>query len=552
MVKPLFLIVDDDPTSLNTLQQDLKQHYGGDYEIRCADSSDEAARLLNQWHDEGRDVALLLCDQTIGDQVGTDMIRQARQLFPDLKTILLTTYTDTDAAIEAMNSAGLDYYVMKPWTPPDEKLYPAMDSLLHLKSSAAPESENIRVIGHRWSPEAHQIKDFLARNQIAYEWLDVETMPPARKLVQELEIEPGQLPVVLFADGSRLVRPDNRELAEKVGLQTQAEQQFYDLIIIGAGPAGLAAGVYAASEGLRTVMIEREAPGGQAGTSSRIENYLGFPVGLSGAELTQRAVSQAKRFGVEILAPQEAVGIKRNGRYRIVHLADGSTISSYAVLLALGVTYRKLEATGVERLLGSGVYYGAAMTEAPACHDQDVFVVGAGNSAGQAALYFSRYARQVGILVRGESLDESMSRYLIDQIKATKNIFMRFQTEIVEVHGDDHLEAVTVRNEQTGETDTCPAAALFILIGAVPHTDWLKNMVELDNQGYILTGSDLRSDGSSTHNWPLKRDPYLLESSVPGIFAAGDARAYSVKRVASAVGEGAMAVQFIHRYLAEL
>ncbi|MBI5670825.1 MAG: FAD-dependent oxidoreductase [Chloroflexi bacterium] len=551
MAKPLFLIVDDDPTSLNTLQQDLKQHYGGDYEIRCADSSKEAVKLLNQWHDEGRDVALLLCDQTIGDQVGTDMVRQAKQLFPDLKTILLTTYTDTDAAIEAMNSAGLDYYVMKPWQPPDEKLYPAIDSLLHLKSSAAPESENIRVIGHRWSPEAHQIKDFLARNQVAYEWLDVETMQLARDLMKELGLKRTELPVVLFADGSHLVCPDNLQLAEKVGLQTQAEQPFYDLVIVGAGPSGLAAAVYAASEGLRTVMIEREAPGGQAGTSSRIENYLGFPVGLSGAELTQRAVAQAKRFGVEILAPQEAVKIERKRRSRSVYLADGSIISGYTLLLALGVTYRRLEAPGIERLLGSGVYYGAAMTEAPACHDQNVFVVGAGNSAGQAALYFSRYARQVVMLVRGESLDESMSQYLIDQIGATKNITVRYQTEIVEAHGEEHLDAITVRNTETSETERCPAAALFILIGAVPHTDWLRGTVELDEQGFILTGSDLVEEGERPDGWRLEREPYLLETSIPGVFAAGDVRAHSVKRVASAVGEGAMAVQFIHRYLAE-
>lgn len=551
MAKPLFLIIDDDPTSLKTLQHDLKQHYSDDYEIRCADSSDEAVRLLKQWHDEGREVALLLCDQTIGDEVGTDMVRQGKQLFPDLKTILLTTYSDTDTAIEAMNSSGLDYYVMKPWTPPDEKLYPAIDSLLNLKPNSTPESENIRVVGHRWSPDAHQIKDFLARNQIAYEWLDVETMRHARELVRELGIERTELPVVIFPDGARLVRPDNRALAEKVGLQTQAEQPFYDLIIVGAGPSGLAAAVYAASEGLRTVMIEREAPGGQAGTSSRIENYLGFPVGLSGAELAQRAVAQAKRFGVEILAPQEAVKIERKGRSRSVHLADGSTISGYTLLLALGVTYRRLEAPGIDRLLGSGVYYGAAMTEAPACHDQHVFVVGAGNSAGQSALYFSRYARQVAVLVRGESLDESMSQYLIDQIGATKNITVRYQTEVVEAHGDDHLAAVTVRNNETGETERCPAAALFILIGAVPHTDWLQRTVELDKHGFILTGSDLVYNGERPEGWRLEREPYMLETSVPGVFAAGDVRAHSVKRVASAVGEGAMVVQFIHRYLAE-
>lgn len=551
MAKSLLLIVDDDPTSLNTLQQDLKQHYSDDYEIRCADTSDEAVRLLNQWHDEGRDVALLLCDQTIGDQVGTEMVRQAKQFFPDLKTILLTTYTDTDAAIEAMNSAGLDYYVMKPWTPPDDKLYPAINSLLHLKSNAAPESENIRVIGHRWSPEAHQIKDFLARNQIAYEWLDVETMRHARQVVKELGIERKLLPVVVLPDGEQLACPGTRELAEKVGLQTQAEKAFYDLIIVGAGPSGLAAAVYAASEGLRTVMIEREAPGGQAGTSSRIENYLGFPVGLSGAELTQRAVAQAKRFGVEILSPQEAVGIELKGRYRAVRLADGSRIAGYSVLLALGVTYRRLDAPGVDGLLGSGVYYGAAMTEAPACHDQNVLILGAGNSAGQAALYFARYARSVVLVVRGESLDQSMSQYLIDQIEATKNIALRRQTEIVAAHGDDRLEAVTLKNKTTGASERCPAAALFILIGAVPQTDWLRGVVELDEQGYILTGLDWLRETDEESRWPLERAPYLLECTVPGIFVAGDARADSVKRVASAVGEGAMAVQFIHRYLAE-
>jgi thioredoxin reductase (NADPH) len=498
-------------------------------------------------------VALFLVDQRMPQMSGIEFLEQAMPMFPDAQRVLLTAYADTDAAIRAINSARLQYYLLKPWDPPEEKLYPVLNDLLDdWLASFRPPFEGIRVIGNRWSPQSHQVKDFLARNQIPYQWLDIE-LGEARELVSYAESDcKAQLPLVLLPDGTRLVQPNNTQIAEKIGLRTQAERPFYDLLIVGGGPAGLAAAVYGASEGLSTVMIEREAPGGQAGSSSRIENYLGFPSGLSGGDLARRAVAQARRFGVEILTPQEAKSIRIEDPYRVITLADGSEVSCHALLIATGVSYRRLDVPGMDRLYGAGVYYGAAMTEAIACKGEEVYVVGGANSAGQAAMHFSKYAKQVTMLVRGESLTKSMSQYLIDQIESTSNIIVRPYCSVVEVHGKTSLEAIVVADSSTGTRETLPATSLFIFIGAMPQTDWLDGVVERDKQGFILAGMDLLQERQRPKGWTLDRDPFLLEASIPGIFVAGDVRYGSVKRVASGVGEGAIAVQFIHRYLSKV
>ncbi|HEX5833583.1 MAG TPA: FAD-dependent oxidoreductase, partial [Pyrinomonadaceae bacterium] len=467
-----------------------------------------------------------------------------------------TAYADTDAAIAAINEAGINHYLLKPWDPPEENLYPVLDDLLDdWQANVRPPFEGIRVLGNRWSPESHNIKDFLARNHVPYQWLDIETADTnteVQALVELLDEEEKQsLPLVIFSNGLRLRRPPVNEIAENVGLRTRAAEAFYDLAIVGGGPAGLAAAVYGASEGLRTVMVEREAPGGQAGMSSRIENYLGFPSGLSGGDLARRAVVQAKRFGVEILSA-EATAVKLEGPYRLLQLADGETLSCHALLVATGVEWRKLNAPGIERLTGAGIYYGAAMTEALNCKDEDVFVVGGANSAGQAAMYFSKYARRVVMLVRGSSLSASMSQYLIDQLKQTPNIQIEYNTRVVEAHGNDHLEAVSIHCATTDEANEVPANALFIMIGAAPNTSWLADVVERDELGFILSGSDLIREGKRPQGWQLDRDPGLLETSVPGIFVVGDVRHGSVKRVASGVGEGSVAVSFVHQYLSKV
>ena len=474
-------------------------------------------------------------------------------MFPAAKRALLTAYADTDAAIRAINSTQIDYYLLKPWDPPEERLYPVLDDLLDdWFADFRPPFEGIRVVGYRWSPQSHQVKDFLARNLIPYQWLDIELEPEAQTLVNYVEPDEQSLPLVLFPDGTRLIKPSNRAIAERIGLKTQAERPFYDLLIVGGGPAGLAAAVYGASEGLSTVMIEREAPGGQAGSSSRIENYLGFPIGLSGGDLTRRAVTQARRFGVEILTPQEVTQVRAEDPYRIVKLSDGSEISCHALLVATGVSYRRLDVPGMEALYGAGVYYGAAQTEAIACSGEDVYIVGGANSAGQAAMYFSKHARKVIMLIRGESLTKSMSQYLIEQIASTDNIEVQPFTQVVEVKGTSHLEAISLENVTTGTIETVPATSLFIFIGASPRTDWLEGVIERDRNGFILTGSELLSERKRPKGWTLDRDPFLLETNIPGIFAAGDVRYGSVKRVASGVGEGAIAVQFIHRYLSKV
>jgi thioredoxin reductase (NADPH) len=548
MAKPVLLTVDDDAEVLRAVERDLRREYGNRFRVLRANSGESALDALRQLKLRNDPVALLLVDQRMPRMSGVEFIERANTIYPEAKRALLTAYADTEAAIGAINKARVDYYLMKPWDPPEENFYPVLNDLLDdWLASFRPPFEGIRVLGHRWSPQALEIKSFLAGNHVPYQWLDVETDAEASRM---LEGAPGRkLPLVVFPDGEQLEAPDASQMARKIGMRTRADQQFYDLIIVGGGPAGLAAAVYGASEGLRTVMVERQAPGGQAGTSSRIENYLGFPSGLSGADLARRAVTQARRFGVETLAA-EAVGLRCQDSYRFVQLADGSELSSHVILIASGVAWRKLDVPGAERLAGAGVYYGAAMTEAISCRDEDVFVVGGANSAGQAAMHLSKYARQVTMLVRAPDLAATMSRYLIDQIAATPNITVRCRANVVEAHGETHLEAVSVEDAETRET--LPTKSLFVFIGAQPHTDWLAGKLERDQHGFILSGPDLLRDGRKPHGWTSDRDPFLLETNVPGVFVAGDVRRGSVKRVASSVGEGAIAVQFMHQYLSKL
>jgi len=553
MAKPVILTVDDDPEVLQAVARDLRQEYGDRYRILRAESGAGALEALEQIKLRNQPVALFLVDQRMPHMSGVEFLEQALSMFPDAKRALLTAYADTDAAIRAINTTKIDYYLMKPWDPPQERLYPVLNDLLDdWQATFHPPFEGIRVIGNRWSPQSHQAKDFLARNQIPYQWMDIELSPEAQQLAEYADCDKLHLPLVLFDDGSSLMQPSNVQIAEKIGLKTQAEKPFYDLIIIGGGPGGLAAAVYGASEGLRTVMIEREAPGGQAGTSSRIENYLGFPVGLSGGDLARRAVTQAKRFGVEILTPQEVTGIRVEDPYRFVQLSDGSEISCHALILALGVAWRRLNVPGLEKLTGAGVYYGAAQTEAMSCQGEEVYIIGGANSAGQAAMYFSKYADHVTMLVRGDSLTHSMSQYLIDQIGETPNITVQTHSSVIEAKGETSLEALTIVNALTGETQTVPATSLFIFIGAQPRTEWLDGVVEKGDRGFILTGLDLQLNGRRPKGWTLERDPYLLETSIPGVFAVGDVRQGSVKRVASSVGEGSICVQFVHQYLSNV
>src|SRR5438876_1170159 len=553
MAKPVLLTVDDDAEVLRAVERDLRRHYADRYRVLRAESGATALEALRGLKKRNDAVSLFLVDQRMPHMTGVEFISQAMDLYPNAKRVLLTAYADTDAAIRAINDAQIHHYLLKPWDPPEEHLYPALDDLLEdWRASFRPPFDGPRVLGHRWSPDSYAVRDFLARNQVPYRWLDVETAEhdaEVRRLAEIVRAETAQLPVVLFPDGSSLANPSATQLAEKLGLRVRAEMAFYDLVIVGGGPAGLAAAVYGASEGLRTVMIEREAPGGQAGMSSRIENYLGFPSGLSGADLARRAVAQARRFGVEILAPQEAQAVRVEGPSRRVKLADGSEIGCKVLLLAMGVSYRKLDVPGAERLQGRGVYYGSAMTEAMACQGEDVYIIGGANSAGQAAMYFSKYARRVLMLVRGESLSTSMSQYLIDEIKHTPNIQVETRARVVEVYGDARLEVLSIHCRDSVQTGKVPANSLFVFIGAEPNTDWLAGVVERDERGFILTGNDLMRDGKRPPGWPLDRDPYLPETSVPGIFAVGDVRHGSVKRVASSVGEGSIAVQFIHQFL---
>jgi thioredoxin reductase (NADPH) len=550
MAKPAILSVDDEPQVLNAVNRDLRQHFGGQYRLLKAGSGQEALETVRQLKQRNDPLALLLVDQRMPHMSGTEFLEEALKFYPEARKVLLTAYADTEAAIASINKVGLDYYLMKPWDPPEEKLYPVLDDLLSDWLATVPVPyDGIRVIGTLWSAACHDTKDFLARNRIPYQWLDIERDAEAAALLATVENEHNLLPVVFMPDGTTLIKPDNVTLANLVGLRTQASTDSYDLIIIGAGPAGLGAAVYGASEGLRTLMIDKEATGGQAGTSSRIENYLGFPKGLSGTELAHRATAQAQRLGAEILTPQEAVAVRREDPYRIVTLADGTELICRALILATGVTVRELVVPGIEKLTGAGVYYGAALTEAANYRGQPVYVVGGANSAGQAAMFFSRFASQVTMVVRGSSLQKGMSQYLVNQIEATANIDVLTRTVVKEVHGLEQLVAITLSDVLSGEEQTVPAAAMFIFIGAVPHTELVAGLVARNSAGFILTGSDLMRDGRRPEGWTLKRDPYLLETSVPGIFAAGDVRQGAIRRVASAVGQGAIAVSFVHQYL---
>lgn len=553
MAKPVLMTVDDDAEVLRAVERDLRKRYAERYRVLRADSGASALQALHGLKKRNEAVGLLLADQRMPEMNGVEFISKAIELYPEARRVLLTAYADTDAAIKAINQARIHHYLLKPWDPPEQQLYPVLDDLLEdWQATFRPAFDGVRVLGHRWSPRSHTVRDFLARQQVPYHWLDVETAANSGETRAAIEIvggEAAKLPVVLFADGTFLSDPSTAEIAERLGLRTRAETSFYDLLIVGGGPAGLAAAVYGASEGLKTVMIEREAPGGQAGMSSRIENYLGFPSGLSGADLARRAVAQAKRFGVEILAPQEVTKLRVEAGTKFVTLTDGTEIGAKAVLIATGVSYRKLDVPGIERVQGAGVYYGAAITEAVSCKGEDIYIVGGANSAGQAAVFFAQHARRVVMLVRGNSLAAGMSQYLVEQIQQTSNIAVELNSQVVEVFGEEHLEAISIYCATSKETNKVAANSLFIFIGAMPGTEWLAGVLEREEKGFLLSGQDLMRDGKPPNSWPLERDPWLLEASVPGIFLAGDVRYRSVKRVASGVGEGANAVQFVHQYL---
>ena len=553
MPNPVLLTVDDDPEVLRAVERYLRKRYADRYRIVRADSGASALQSLQTLKKRNEAVALLLVDQRMPEMSGVEFLNKALPVYPEAKRVLLTAYADTDAAIQAINVARIQHYLLKPWDPPEEQFYPVLDDLLEdWQAGYRPVFDGVRVLGHRWSPRAYALRDFLARNHVPYKWLDVEAAERDKDVQDAMDFahhDNLKLPAAIFMDNTALADPSTAEMAAKLGLRTSATTSFYDLLIVGGGPAGLAAAVYGASEGLTTVMIEREAPGGQAGMSSRIENYLGFPSGISGSLLTQRAVMQARRFGVEILAPQEAMALRVDGGSKFVKLADNVEIGAKSLLIATGVAYRKLDVPGLERLQGAGVYYGAAMTEAATCKDEDVFIVGGANSAGQAAMEFSKYARRVVILVRGGSLAAGMSQYLVEQINETPNIHVELNSEITEAFGTERLEAISILCSSSGASQRVPAVSLFIFIGAAPQTEWLHQAVERDEKGFILTGGDLMKAGKPPKNWSLEREPWLLEASVPGIFVAGDVRYRSIKRVASGVGEGANAVQFVHQYL---
>jgi thioredoxin reductase (NADPH) len=554
--RPVLLAVDDDPGVGRAVQRDLRRRYGERFQVIGADSGQGALDVLDQLALRDQEVALLLADQRMPGMEGVDFLELAIERTPGAKRVLLTAYADTHAAIKAINDISLDHYLTKPWDPPEEHLYPVLDDLLadwEAAVRAAEQQRGVRVIGHRFSQESHAIRDFLARNLVPYIWLDVERDAEAQVLLTASGCDGFRLPTVVFEDGSVMEVPTTLAVAEKVGLETQASADFYDLVIVGGGPAGLAAAVYGASEGLETVLVEREAPGGQAGQSSRIENYLGFPTGLSGADLTHRANTQAQRLGAEVLTVREVAKVEARGPARVVTMADGTELSAHAVLIASGVSWRKLEVPGADALAGRGVYYGAARSEAVACSDEEVFVVGGANSAGQAAVHLAKFAAEVTILYRGNDLGKSMSRYLIDQIEAIANIRVRLGAQVTEVHGTDSVEAITING-----TERAAGSSLFIFIGALPRTEWLDGAVARDERGFVLAGADVRAAAelggaaAGAPPWPLKREPYLLETSMPGVFVAGDVRHQSLKRVASAVGEGSMSVQFVHQYLGEL
>lgn len=553
MEKPIIFSIDDDPQVLRAITRDLKSMYGKEYRIINTTSANEALESLIDLKNSSDVVAMFVCDQRMPEMEGVAFLEKAIKIFPKAKRVLLTAYSDTEAAIKAINDVQLDYYLMKPWDPPAERLYPVIDDLLDdWQNDYIPDFKGIKVVGYQFSPQSHTVKDYLASNLIPYKWLDIEKNPDAKEVLELNNVGLDQLPVVVFDDGSYSCKPTIRSIAEKVGANPQITNDIYDVVIIGAGPAGLAAAVYGASEGLKTLLIERKAPGGQAGTSSRIENYLGFPAGLSGADLTRRAISQAMRLGAEFLSPQAVNDIKQKDGYKTIILDDGPEIVSRTVVITTGVDYRKLEVKGAENYTGAGIYYGAATTEASACKDKEVYVIGGGNSAGQAAVYLSKFAKNVYIIIRRDSLSYTMSAYLIQQIANLPNIHVLADTEIIEASGHNCLEKLTLINVKTKETVTKTAAALYIFIGAKPYTDWIKLDILKDEKGFIETGRELRRYDDFPKIWKQKRDPFLLETSCNGIFAAGDVRAGAMNRVASAVGEGSMAISFVHKYLAEV
>jgi thioredoxin reductase (NADPH) len=553
MSKPIIFSIDDDQQVLRAISRDLKSQYSTDYKIISTTSANEALEALTDLKNSSDTVAMFLVDQRMPEMEGVDFLHKAIKIYPDAKRVLLTAYSDTEAAIKAINDVQLDYYLMKPWNPPEEKLYPVINDLLDdWQSHYTPDFKGIKLIGYQFSPKSHEIKDYLAGNLIPYRWFDIETNPEAKTLLEVNNLSNTDLPLIIYEDGSCAAKPTIRQIAEKTGLNPQIKNEIYDVVIIGAGPAGLAAAVYGSSEGLKTLLIERRAPGGQAGTSSRIENYLGFPAGLSGADLTRRAITQATRLGAEFLSPHEVSEIRQKDGYKTIVLDDGPEIVSRSIVITTGVDYRKLEVKGVENFTGAGIYYGAATTEAAACKDKEVFVIGGGNSAGQAAMYLSKFAKKVYIIIRRDDLTTTMSAYLINQIELSSNIEVLANAEIVEVDGHDCLECLTLINIKTNQKTTYDTSALYIFIGAKPYTDWIQLDIIKNNKEFIETGRDLTTYDSFPKVWKLKRDPFLLETSCPGIFAAGDVRAGAMNRVASAVGEGSMAISFVHKYLAEV
>jgi thioredoxin reductase (NADPH) len=546
------ITVDDDPDVSRAVSRDLRRRYGSEYRIVRAESGPSALEALRELKLRGDQVAVILADYRMPNMNGVEFLEHAMDIYPGARRVLLTAYADTGAAIDAINVVDLDHYLLKPWDPPEEKLYPVVDTLLDTwKASDHHVVPEIKVVGHRWNARSSDVREFLARNQVPYRWFSTDE-PEGKRMLEAASQDGLQLPVIITLDHEVLIAPSDAELAAKVGLATSPSSDFYDLIVVGGGPAGLGAAVYGASEGLRTVLLERTATGGQAGQSSRIENYLGFPDGVSGAQLTTRARLQAAKFGAEVLTTREVTGLEINGSARTVRFSDGTSLDAHSVILTTGVAYRQLRAPGLDELTGAGVYYGSALTEAAACVDNDVFIVGGANSAGQSAVYLSRMAKSVTLLVRGPSLTKSMSHYLIEQVESVPNITVRTCTTVVGARGDGHLEGLTLQDANTGETEDVAAQHLFVFIGAAPLTSWLDGVLERDDHGFVLTGPDLSADGEPPAEWPLDRAPYHLEASVPGVFVAGDVRAESAKRVASAVGEGAMAVMLVHRYLEKL